>query len=137
MAVAGAILGAAIGGWINDHYGRKKATIIADAIFILGAIVMSAAPDPYILILGRVFVGLAVGIASVTAPVYIAELSPSEIRGSLVATNVLMITGGQFISYLSISFTCSLLLCFSISSQLQYFCVVGMLQLLITHQINK
>jgi SP family myo-inositol transporter-like MFS transporter 13 len=107
MAVAGAILGAALGGGsINDHYGRKKATIIADAIFILGAIVMSAAPDPYILILGRVFVGLAVGIASVTAPVYIAELSPSEIRGSLVATNVLMITAGQFISYLvNLAFT--------------------------------
>ncbi|AES63093.1 sugar porter (SP) family MFS transporter [Medicago truncatula] len=106
MAVAGAIVGAAVGGWMNDRYGRKKATIIADVIFILGAIVMAAAPDPYILILGRVLVGLGVGIASVTAPVYIAELSPSEIRGGLVATNVLMITGGQFISYLvNLSFT--------------------------------
>jgi MFS transporter, SP family, solute carrier family 2 (myo-inositol transporter), member 13 len=43
---------------------------------------------------------LGVGIASVTAPVYIAEAAPSEIRGGLVATNVLMITGGQFFSYL-------------------------------------
>lgn len=98
--MAGAILGAAIGGWINDSYGRKKATIIADIFFILGAIVMAAAPDPYTLILGRVFVGFGVGVASVTAPVYIAELSPSEIRGALVATNVLMITGGVFVSYL-------------------------------------
>ncbi|CAL5210351.1 unnamed protein product [Lathyrus oleraceus] len=99
-AVAGAIVGAAIGGWINDTYGRKKATIIADIFFILGAIVMAAAPDPYFLILGRVFVGFGVGVASVTAPVYISELSPSEIRGALVATNVLMITGGVFVSYL-------------------------------------
>ncbi|KAI5402098.1 inositol transporter 1 [Lathyrus oleraceus] len=99
-AVAGAIVGAAIGGWINDSYGRKKATIIADIFFILGAIVMAAAPDPYTLILGRVFVGFGVGVASVTAPVYISELSPSEIRGALVATNVLMITGGVFVSYL-------------------------------------
>ncbi|KAK8467270.1 hypothetical protein PHAVU_007G003700 [Phaseolus vulgaris] len=106
MAVAGAIVGAAAGGWINDAYGRKKATIIADVIFTLGAIVMAAAPDPYVLILGRVFVGLGVGIASVTAPVYIAELSPSEIRGALVSTNVLMITGGQFLSYLiNLAFT--------------------------------
>ena len=44
--------------------------------------------------------------ASVTAPVYIAEASPSEIRGSLVSTNVLMITGGQFIAYLvNLAFT--------------------------------
>ncbi|XP_058774510.1 inositol transporter 1-like [Vicia villosa] len=106
MAVAGAILGAGIGGWINDQFGRKKATIIADVIFVIGAVVMAAAPDPYILILGRVFVGLGVGVASVTAPVYIAELSPSEIRGALVATNVLMITGGQFVSYLvNLAFT--------------------------------
>ncbi|XP_027364172.1 inositol transporter 1-like isoform X2 [Abrus precatorius] len=106
MAGAGAIVGAATGGWINDAYGRKKATLIADVIFTLGAIVMAAAPDPYILILGRVLVGLGVGIASVTAPVYIAESSPSEIRGALVSTNVLMITGGQFLSYLiNLAFT--------------------------------
>ncbi|KAI4963939.1 hypothetical protein ZWY2020_008648 [Hordeum vulgare] len=61
---------------------------------------MSTAGGPYILILGRLFVGLGVGIASVTAPVYIAEAAPSEIRGGLVSTNVLMITGGQFFSYL-------------------------------------
>ncbi|KAL2563646.1 hypothetical protein AAZV13_20G203600 [Glycine max] len=106
MAVTGAIVGAAAGGWINDVYGRKKATLIADVIFTLGAIVMAAAPDPYILIIGRVLVGLGVGIASVTAPVYIAESSPSEIRGALVGINVLMITGGQFLSYLiNLAFT--------------------------------
>jgi len=106
MAIAGAIVGAATGGWINDVYGRKKATLIADVIFILGAIGMAAATDPTVLILGRLLVGLGVGVASVTAPVYIAEASPSEIRGSLVSTNVLMITGGQFLSYLvNLAFT--------------------------------
>ncbi|KAJ1383232.1 Sugar/inositol transporter [Sesbania bispinosa] len=69
MAIAGAIVGAAAGGWINDAYGRKKATLFADIIFTLGAILMAAAPDPYVLILGRLLVGLGVGIASVTAPV--------------------------------------------------------------------
>lgn len=106
MALLGAIFGAAAGGWINDAYGRKKATLLADIIFALGAIVMAAAPDPYILIVGRFLVGLGVGVASVTAPVYIAEASPSEIRGGLVSTNVLMITGGQFLSYLiNLAFT--------------------------------
>lgn len=106
MAIAGAIVGAAAGGWLNDAYGRKKATLFADVIFALGAILMAAAPDPYVLILGRLLIGLGVGTASVTAPVYIAEASPSEIRGSLVSTNVLMITGGQFLSYLvNLAFT--------------------------------
>lgn len=106
MALAGAIIGAASGGWINDVYGRKKATLIADVVFAIGSLIMCAAPDPYILILGRFFVGLGIGAASVTAPVYIAEAAPSEIRGGLVATNVLMITGGQFLSYLvNLAFT--------------------------------
>lgn len=106
MALVGAIIGAAAGGWINDTYGRKKATLVADVVFAIGSIVMAAAPDPYVLIFGRLLVGLGVGVASVTAPVYIAEASPSEIRGGLVSTNVLMITGGQFLSYLiNLAFT--------------------------------
>ncbi|KAK9725088.1 hypothetical protein RND81_05G121700 [Saponaria officinalis] len=97
---------AATGGWINDTFGRKKATLLADVIFTVGSFVMAAAPDPYILILGRLLVGLGVGVASVTAPVYIAEAAPSEVRGGLVSTNVLMITGGQFLSYLvNLAFT--------------------------------
>lgn len=117
MALVGAILGAAAGGWINDAYGRKKATLIADVIFALGSFVMAASPGPYILIFGRLLVGIGVGIASVTAPVYIAEASPSEIRGGLVSTNTLMITGGQFLSYLiNLAFTEVSFWCFSIWS---------------------
>jgi len=100
MALVGAVLGAAGGGWINDAYGRKKSTLLADMMFALGSLVMCAASGPYIIIVGRLLVGLGVGVASVTAPVYIAEAAPSEIRGGLVSTNVLMITGGQFFSYL-------------------------------------
>ena len=106
MALVGAIIGAAIGGWINDAYGRKKATFIADIVFTAGSLLMAFSPNPYILISGRFLVGLGVGLASVTAPVYIAEASPSEIRGGLVSTNALMITGGQFLSYLvNLAFT--------------------------------
>ncbi|KAH7681313.1 Sugar/inositol transporter protein [Dioscorea alata] len=106
MALVGAMIGAAGGGWVNDAYGRKKATLIADVVFTIGSLVMCAAPDPYVLIFGRLLVGLGVGMASVTAPVYIAEASPSEIRGGLVSTNVLMITSGQFLSYLvNLAFT--------------------------------
>ncbi|KAJ0606141.1 putative major facilitator, sugar transporter, major facilitator superfamily [Helianthus annuus] len=106
MALVGAMIGAGGGGWINDAYGRKRATLLADVVFALGSFVMALAPDPYVLIFGRFLVGLGVGVASVTAPMYIAEAAPSEIRGGLVSTNVLMITGGQFLSYLvNLAFT--------------------------------
>ncbi|XP_021766769.1 LOW QUALITY PROTEIN: inositol transporter 4-like [Chenopodium quinoa] len=100
MAVAGAIIGAGLGGWLNDKIGRRPTIIIADVLFFIGAVIMSLAPAPWVIILGRIFVGLGVGMASMTSPLYISETSPSRIRGALVSTNGLLITIGQFVSYL-------------------------------------
>lgn len=106
MAVAGAIIGAAIGGWLNDRYGRRLAILVADFLFFVGAVIMASAPNPASLIVGRVFVGLGVGMASMTAPLYISEASPAKVRGALVSTNGFLITGGQFLSYLiNLAFT--------------------------------
>ncbi|XVF87132.1 hypothetical protein PTKIN_Ptkin18bG0095000 [Pterospermum kingtungense] len=106
MAVAGAIIGAAIGGWMNDRYGRRTAILIADFLFFVGAVVMASAPGAALLIVGRIFVGLGVGMASMTSPLYISETSPARIRGALVSTNGFLITGGQFLSYLiNLAFT--------------------------------
>nr|XP_018680349.1 PREDICTED: probable inositol transporter 2 [Musa acuminata subsp. malaccensis] len=106
MAVAGAIIGAGFGGWLNDRFGRRPSIILADLLFFIGAIIMAAAPIPGIIILGRIFVGFGVGMASMTSPLYISEASPARIRGALVSTNGLLITGGQFFSYLiNLAFT--------------------------------
>ncbi|XP_065005605.1 probable inositol transporter 2 [Musa acuminata AAA Group] len=106
MAVAGAIIGAGFGGWLNDRFGRRPSIILADLLFFVGAIIMAAAPIPGIIILGRIFVGFGVGMASMTSPLYISEASPARIRGALVSTNGLLITGGQFFSYLiNLAFT--------------------------------
>lgn len=106
MAIAGAIVGAAVGGWMSDKFGRKPTILVADLLFSIGALLMAAAPNPPVLIVGRVFVGLGVGIASMTAPLYIAEASPARYRGALVSTNVLFITSGQFFSYaINLAFT--------------------------------
>ena len=100
MAVAGAIVGAAFGGWMNDKFGRKKSILFADILFIIGSLVMALAPNPWVIIVGRIFIGLGVGIVSMTSPLYISEASPARIRGALVSTNGLLLTGGQFLSYL-------------------------------------
>ncbi|XP_041024679.1 inositol transporter 4 [Juglans microcarpa x Juglans regia] len=100
MAVGAAIIGAAIGAWMNDSLGRRKSILTADILFFVGAMVMAAAPAPWVIVIGRVFVGLGVGMASMTAPLYISEASPARIRGALVGMNGLLITFGQFLSYL-------------------------------------
>ncbi|KAI6705911.1 hypothetical protein NL676_008873 [Syzygium grande] len=106
MAVAGAIIGAVIGGWMNDRFGRRSAILVADFLFFIGAVIMASALNPALLIIGRVFVGLGVGMASMTSPLYISEASPAKIRGALVSTNGFLITGGQFLSYLiNLAFT--------------------------------
>ncbi|KAG4146317.1 hypothetical protein ERO13_D05G149600v2 [Gossypium hirsutum] len=106
MAVAGAIIGAAVGGWMNDRFGRRRVLLIADFLFFVGAVIMASAPGAALLIVGRIFVGLGVGMASMTSPLYISEASPAKIRGALVSTNGFLITGGQFLSYLiNLAFT--------------------------------
>lgn len=106
MAVAGAIIGAAIGGWTTDRFGRRASILVADSLFFVGAVVMASATRPAQLVVGRVFVGLGVGMASMTSPLYISEASPARIRGALVSTNGFLITGGQFLAYLiNLAFT--------------------------------
>ncbi|OMO76305.1 Sugar/inositol transporter [Corchorus olitorius] len=106
MAVGGAIFGAGIGGWINDRFGRRITLLGADVLFTIGAVVMAIAQAPWMIIIGRAFVGVGVGLASMTAPLYISEASPARIRGALVCVNSILLTGGQFLSYvINLAFT--------------------------------
>jgi len=88
----GAVIGAALGGDLSDHFGRRKVIIVAAIIFALGAVGTATVPDVSLLILGRIAVGVAIGIASEVTPLYISEMSPSRMRGSLVSLNQLAIT---------------------------------------------
>ncbi|KAH9324735.1 hypothetical protein KI387_004913 [Taxus chinensis] len=100
MVVVGAIVGACFGGWLNDKFGRRTTILEGAIVFSLGSIVMACAPNVGMLIARRFVAGLGVGVASVTSPLYISEISPVEARGALVSLNSVLITGGQFLSYL-------------------------------------
>ena len=96
----GAVFGAIFGGNISDYYGRKKIVLSSSLFFIISAIGLSLSNSVGELIFWRLLVGVAIGISSATAPLYIAELAPRFLRGALVSINQLAITIGILSSYL-------------------------------------
>jgi sugar porter (SP) family MFS transporter len=104
FAVASALLGAALGaifaGRIADRIGRLKVMRIAALLFLIAAIGTGIAPDLAFLIILRFIGGCGIGVASVIAPAYIAEVSPARIRGRLASLQQLAIVTGIFISLL-------------------------------------
>jgi SP family galactose:H+ symporter-like MFS transporter len=95
----GAVAGAAVAGRLSDTYGRRLMILISAAVFILGAIASAASPDTAVLVIARVFVGAAIGLASATAPVYISEVAPPDLRGRLVTFFQLAVTIGIVVAY--------------------------------------
>ncbi|MFF4964415.1 sugar porter family MFS transporter [Streptomyces sp. NPDC001037] len=99
VLLIGALLGAVAAGRMAENLGRRKALGIEGAVFLIGTAILVAAPGYGALLVGRVVLGLAVGAASATVPVYLSEVSPKEIRGRVLTLNQLMITTGILISY--------------------------------------
>ncbi|GMT44424.1 MAG: MFS transporter [bacterium] len=99
--LVGAVIGAMFTGRLSDIIGRKKVILMAAVVFIIGAAWSGWAPNDRILIAARLFIGLAIGISSFSVPLYIAEISPTKIRGRLVSLFQLLITIGILVSYLS------------------------------------
>jgi sugar porter (SP) family MFS transporter len=96
----GALIGSLIGGALGDWIGRKRALLLAGSLFALGSAVQWLAPDPTVLVIGRLVVGAAVGVAAVAAPLYAAELAPTQVRGRFISSYQLAITMGIFLAYL-------------------------------------
>lgn len=95
----GAWFGVLVNGIAADVFGRKKATVGGVFVFLIGVIVQACAKNANYILGGRFVTGLGVGVLSMIVPLYNAELSPPELRGSLVSLQQLAICGGIAVSY--------------------------------------
>jgi sugar porter (SP) family MFS transporter len=96
----GATFSSMLSGRATDHWGRKKTILAAAIVFACGSIICGLAPSLLVLVLGRVALGVAIGVASYTAPLYISEISPPQSRGAMVGLNQLAIVIGIQSSYI-------------------------------------
>ncbi|MEE3852933.1 sugar porter family MFS transporter [Gordonia sp. LSe1-13] len=99
VLIFGAAIGALIGGRMADSQGRRRNILMLATIFMVGTLGCVLAPTWETLGVFRFILGLAVGGASATVPVYLAEMAPVERRGSIVTRNEVMIVSGQFAAF--------------------------------------
>jgi sugar porter (SP) family MFS transporter len=104
----GALGGNALAGFLSDAFGRKKVLMLTAILFTVSALLSAMTGDFTVFVLSRILGGIAVGGAILIAPVYIAEIAPSALRGSLVSFNQLMIVIGISASFFSNFFLLSL-----------------------------
>lgn len=99
VLLVGAALGGVCGGRIADFVGRRTYLLYLSFLFLFGAFLSAAAPNIEVLLVARFILGFAVGGASVTAPTFISEVSPTEMRGKLTGLNEVAIVIGQLAAF--------------------------------------
>jgi SP family arabinose:H+ symporter-like MFS transporter len=100
-ALYGTVIGSLCGGWPTDRWGRKKTLIWVGVLYFVSAVWSGIAPEVGSLIIARFIGGLGVGISTVAAPLYIAEISPPERRGRLAGMFQFNIVFGILVAFLS------------------------------------
>jgi len=100
----GAVAGALFSGFASNKFGRRRTLLFSAVLFAAGSIVCALAPSPGFLVAARFVLGIAVGVASFTAPLYLAEIAPQSVRGALISMYQLMITIGILLAFLSDTF---------------------------------
>jgi len=98
-ALVGCAIGAAIAGVLSDWLGRKKVLILSAILFLISAVGTALPKNITIFIIYRIIGGLGVGAASMSSPMYIAEISPARIRGRMVSVNQFAIVTGFLVVY--------------------------------------
>ncbi len=100
-ALYGTVLGSVIGGWPTDRWGRKVTLICVGALYFISAVWSGMAPEVWSLIIARFIGGVGVGISTIAAPLYIAEISPPDRRGRLAGMFQFNIVFGILVAFLS------------------------------------
>lgn len=98
-ALFGCIIGVCFSGTATDRYGRKLVLAAAALLFLVSAILTALPKDLWLFVVARLIGGLAIGLSSPVAPMYIAEIAPEKYRGALVTLNQLAITLGIVVAY--------------------------------------
>ncbi|KAI0645161.1 general substrate transporter [Trametes meyenii] len=105
MLELGSLLGALVAGALADRFSRRQSIFSACVVFCIGSALQFVAQSPDHLILGRGIGGLGVGALSMLSPLYMAEISPPEVRGSLMALEQLAIVVGAVLGFWTGFFT--------------------------------
>lgn len=100
-ALIGSICGVAIAGTLSDYLGRKLTMLISAALFSISAIGCAICGSFDGLVAYRIVGGVGIGIVSIVSPIYISEVSPAKIRGTLVSLYQLAVTIGFLLAYLA------------------------------------
>ncbi|MBM7646637.1 sugar porter (SP) family MFS transporter [Scopulibacillus daqui] len=96
----GAIVGAGLSGPLSDRWGRRRVVLVISIVYIIGSLAAAFSPNATALVISRIILGLAVGGSTALVPVYLAEMAPTHVRGSLGSLNQLMITIGILVAYI-------------------------------------
>lgn len=99
-ALVGCVLGVALAGFLSDRFGRRRTLVFAAVLFLVSAVGTALPRSFEVFVAFRILGGLGVGAASMTSPMYIAEISPARIRGRMVSVNQLAIVSGILLVYL-------------------------------------
>jgi len=98
--LVGCVFGASFAGSLSDRFGRRRTLVISAVLFGLSAVGAALPRNLAEFVAARFAGGLAIGMASLLAPLYIAEVSPARIRGRLVSLNQMAIVSGILLAYL-------------------------------------
>nr|GMC60864.1 D-xylose-proton symporter-like 2 [Ipomoea batatas]GME11726.1 D-xylose-proton symporter-like 2 [Ipomoea batatas] len=103
LITSGSLYGALIGSFlafnIADFLGRRRELMLSSVLYLIGALITAFAPVYVVMVIGRFVYGVGIGLAMHAAPMYIAETSPSQIRGLLISLKEFLIVFGMLLGY--------------------------------------